>query len=321
MGMPLPLHFLMVGFAGGVNRQQQAAIEYLRAENEVLKSHPKWRRLRLTDDERRRLAVKGKTLGLKLVSEVACIVTPGTILAWHRRLVAAKWTFRRRTQRLPPLADEVRALIVELARNDSNWGYRSIRDRLAKLRASGEPLDHCERIERARHRPSTEASSTDVMDDIHQGALAEHGGDRFHDSAGLDQGWIGDLLRSVRHGSGDSKSHLRRDHTASGDHVDAAGLTQPYRCIQRFSARETVSSHGPGRFVQRRLSEAARTRWSAAGPPAGTVAQTQRPLGATPSLTQKGGCGSNDFSWRGTSAARGRRVYRMLSPGAKASGT
>ena len=88
MSMPLPVHFLMVIFAGWVNRQQQAVIEYLQAENEVLKSQLKGRRLRLTDDDRRKLAVKGKALGRKLLSEVACIVTPDTIPAWHRRACA-----------------------------------------------------------------------------------------------------------------------------------------------------------------------------------------------------------------------------------------
>ena len=83
MSMPLPLHFLMVIFAGWVGGQQQAVIEYLQAENEVLKSQLKGRRLRLTDDDRRKLAVKGKALGRKLLSEVACIVTPDTIPAWH----------------------------------------------------------------------------------------------------------------------------------------------------------------------------------------------------------------------------------------------
>lgn len=52
MRMPLPLHFLMVTFAGWVSRQQQAVIEYLQAENEVLKSQLNGRRLRLSDDER-----------------------------------------------------------------------------------------------------------------------------------------------------------------------------------------------------------------------------------------------------------------------------
>lgn len=47
--------------------------------------------------------------------------------------MALKWTFRRQTWGRPPIDDEVRTLIVELARNDSNWGYSSIRDRLANL--------------------------------------------------------------------------------------------------------------------------------------------------------------------------------------------
>jgi putative transposase len=133
MRRPLPMHFLVVVFAGWLNRQQQAVIEYLKTENEILESQIKERRRRLTDEQRRRLAVKGSALGRKVLAEIACIVTPDTILAWHRRLVALKWTFRRRTSGHPPIADEVRAFIVKLARNDSNWGYSSIRDRLENL--------------------------------------------------------------------------------------------------------------------------------------------------------------------------------------------
>ena len=127
------MHFLVVVFAGWMNRQQQAVIEYLQTENKILKSQLKRRRLRLTDEDRCRLAVKGRALGRKLLTEVARIVTPDTILAWHRRLVALKWTLRRRTLGRPPVADVIRALIVELASNDSNWGYTSIRDRLRNL--------------------------------------------------------------------------------------------------------------------------------------------------------------------------------------------
>lgn len=127
-----PLPFLMVIFAGWVNREQQAAIEYLQAENKVLCSQIKGR-LRFSDEERRNLAVKGRVLGRKLLTELACIVSPETILAWHRRLVASKWTYRRRAEGRPPLGIDVRALILELAKNDSNWGYSSIRDRLANL--------------------------------------------------------------------------------------------------------------------------------------------------------------------------------------------
>jgi transposase InsO family protein len=133
MSAQLPTYVLIVVFAGWLNRQQQAAIDYLKTENEILKSQLKDRRLRLRDEDRRRLAEKGRALGRKLLAEVASIVTPETILAWHRRLVARKWTFERRTLGRPAVADEVRALVLKLVRNDSNWGYTSIRDRLRNL--------------------------------------------------------------------------------------------------------------------------------------------------------------------------------------------
>lgn len=90
-------------------------------------------RLRFSDEDTRNLAVRGRGLGRKLLTELACIVSPETILAWHRRLVASKWTYRRRAEGRPPLRNDVRALILELAKNDSNWGYSSIRGRLANL--------------------------------------------------------------------------------------------------------------------------------------------------------------------------------------------
>src|SRR5215831_9739371 len=61
--LPPPLAFLVLVFAGWVNRQQQAVIVYLLEENRVLRAAHGSRRLRLTDDQRRRLAVKGKVLG------------------------------------------------------------------------------------------------------------------------------------------------------------------------------------------------------------------------------------------------------------------
>jgi len=60
---PQALHFLLLMFSGWVNRQQQQAIDYLLEENRVLREQLGGRRLRLTDDQRRRLAVKGKLLG------------------------------------------------------------------------------------------------------------------------------------------------------------------------------------------------------------------------------------------------------------------
>ena len=75
-----PLQLLLVSFAGWVNRHQAQIIEYLVQENRVLKEQLGDRRLRLTDDQRRRLAAKGKILGRRVLARIATIVTPDTIL-------------------------------------------------------------------------------------------------------------------------------------------------------------------------------------------------------------------------------------------------
>jgi putative transposase len=60
------------------------------------------------------------------------LVTPATVLRWHRRLVAHRWTYPRRTGR-PPLPDEVAALIERFARDNASWGYQRIQGELRKL--------------------------------------------------------------------------------------------------------------------------------------------------------------------------------------------
>jgi hypothetical protein len=88
---PRPLAFLLLLVSGWVNRQQQAVIDYLLEENRILRAAHAPRRLRLTDDQRRRLAVKGILLGRRRLAAVSGIVTPDTILRWYRRLVSQKY--------------------------------------------------------------------------------------------------------------------------------------------------------------------------------------------------------------------------------------
>jgi transposase InsO family protein len=131
-----PWQLLLLIFAGWVNRQQQQVNEYLRTENQVLREKFGSRRILLNDDQRRRLAVKGKVLGRKLLGEVGTLVTPDTILRWHRLLVAQKWDYssrRRRPQGRPPVTDEIRNLVLRLARENPRWGYDRIQGALANL--------------------------------------------------------------------------------------------------------------------------------------------------------------------------------------------
>ena len=131
-----PWQLLFVILAGWVNRQQQQVIEYLHTENQVLREKMGKRRILLTDDQRRRLAVKGKLLGRKLLAQVGTLVTPDTILRWHRLLVAQKWDYSARRQKTPgrpPLTEEIRALVVRMARENPRWGYERIQGALANL--------------------------------------------------------------------------------------------------------------------------------------------------------------------------------------------
>jgi len=127
---PQPLSFLLALYAGWVNRHQQRVVEYLVAENRILKRQLGRRRLRLSDDDRCRLARLGKALGRRLLRKVATIVTPDTIMAWHRRLVSAKWTYPRKGPGRPPVIHEIRRLVVRMARDNPSWGIKRIQGAL-----------------------------------------------------------------------------------------------------------------------------------------------------------------------------------------------
>ena len=117
-----------------MNQRQLQAMDYLKEENRVLREQLGERRLRLTDAQRRRLAAKAKGLGRKLLQEVATIVTPATLLAWHRKLIAAKYDgSAKRKQGRPRKAGELEDLVARMARENRNWGYRRIQGALSNL--------------------------------------------------------------------------------------------------------------------------------------------------------------------------------------------
>ncbi|HJP02899.1 MAG TPA: hypothetical protein QF764_14120 [Planctomycetota bacterium] len=122
-----PLRVLLMTFSGLVNHHQAGVIAYLVEENRVLKEQMTGRRLRLTDDQRRRLAAKAKLLGRRALDQVATIVTPDTLMKWHRRLIALKWTFAGGRVGRPGLMKAIKALIVRMAIENSSWGYCRIR--------------------------------------------------------------------------------------------------------------------------------------------------------------------------------------------------
>jgi len=107
---------------------------YLVMENRILRSQITGR-VRLTDGERKTLAEIGQKLGKQALQEVAKIVTPATILAWHRKLVTKKCdgSHQRRAPGRPPIDPELEALVVRMAQENRSWGYDRIVGALANL--------------------------------------------------------------------------------------------------------------------------------------------------------------------------------------------
>ncbi len=94
------------------------------------------KRLLLSDDQRQLLAVKGKSLGRKALMELTTIVTPDTILRWHRTLVAQKWDYsnhKRKQPGRPRIRPVIVDLILRFASENPSWGYDRIQGALANV--------------------------------------------------------------------------------------------------------------------------------------------------------------------------------------------
>jgi len=129
-----PWQFLSVIVAGIINDQQQLEMDYLKEENRILREQLGSKRIQLTDDQRRRLAILGKALGHKVLSEICTIVTPCTIMRWHRKLIAHKYDgSKARKPGRPRVMLEIRKLVLRFATENRTWGYERIEGELGKL--------------------------------------------------------------------------------------------------------------------------------------------------------------------------------------------
>jgi hypothetical protein len=124
---------LLTALLGWLEREQCDVIAFLREENRALKAQLAGRRLQLDDPQRRRLAVLGQRLGRAVLRDVATLVTPDTILRWHRELIARKWTYARRRPGRPGVLAEIRRLVVRMATENPSWGYTRIQGALKNV--------------------------------------------------------------------------------------------------------------------------------------------------------------------------------------------
>jgi putative transposase len=129
---PSAFQMLMMVLTGWLERREREAIAYLIQENRLLRRQLGGRRLCLTDDDRRRLAVRAHCLGRQALRGITTIVTPDTLLRWHRQLIARKWTYVARAGRRGVLA-EIRRLVVRMAEENPTWGYTRIQGALKNV--------------------------------------------------------------------------------------------------------------------------------------------------------------------------------------------
>ena len=126
-----PIHARSAGRAVPPRSVQDAELLVLRHENAVLRRQIP--RVRYEPPDRAWLAALSRLIPRHRWTQVLA-VTPATVLAWHRRLVARKWTYPQRTRRgRPPAMAAIKKLVVAMARANPGWGHRRIQGELARL--------------------------------------------------------------------------------------------------------------------------------------------------------------------------------------------
>jgi hypothetical protein len=149
--VPPLLSFLLIVAAGWVNRHQLIVIEFLQAENQLLKQRLRGKRMRFSDAERALLARKAKRVGRRTLLKLNTIVTPDTLMRWHRRLVAQKWDFsKRRGPGRPGIMREISQLIVRMAQR-IRGGATPVSRRVSQSQAQSGSRHHCQCVETQWH--------------------------------------------------------------------------------------------------------------------------------------------------------------------------
>jgi putative transposase len=136
--VPLRLAYLAVlrifgwlSLLAGSDRAKDAEILLLRHQVAVLQRRVKTPRLSWAD--RAILAALARLLPASQLRQLRLIISPRTLLRWHASLVRKRWTYPRRTPGRPRTAPAVRALVLEMARDNPGWGYRRIHGELTGL--------------------------------------------------------------------------------------------------------------------------------------------------------------------------------------------
>ena len=208
---------LLAYVTGGVNQELPLQIEYLTAENRILRTKLP-ARLRLSDTERATLAEIGKRLGRKALKEIASIAKPDTILAWYRKLIARKFdgSKKRDYPGRPRISKELEALVVRMARENRGWGYDRIVGALANLGwvVSDQTVGNV--LKRHGIAPVTQAQPDSLLEGFHRLAYGSPGGNGLLHGGDFNLARTGHLLCTLLSEVRKPARQNRGNHAASG---------------------------------------------------------------------------------------------------------
>jgi hypothetical protein len=196
----------------------------------VLREQLEGRRLRFNDDQRHRLAAKAKGLGRKVLDEFATIVTPETLLTWHRRLIAQKYdgTANRALGR-PRASAEVEALVVRMAQENRGWGYRRLQGAVANLGYQLASNTIRGMLKRHGIEPAPEREKKTNLEGIFEAALGFDRSCGFLYSRSVDPERSAALHRPVLHRALDSQDRDRWDCSEAQWALDGPSWPQSHR--------------------------------------------------------------------------------------------
>ena len=196
--VPPLLTYLLLIVSGWVHRRQLVVIEFLQAENRLLKARLSGKRIRFTDAERALLARKAQAVGRKALRELDTLVSPDTLMRWHRRLVAQKWDFSKRRGPGRP-GHHARDLAADRAHGagEPQMGLHPNSRRIGESESHSRAWDCIERIEAQRHRACTRAQQAHHVVDVLEGSLEGVGCQRLLHCGSMDVEGVADPLRAV----------------------------------------------------------------------------------------------------------------------------
>jgi putative transposase len=166
--------FAMLRLLPMSDRDKDAEILALRHQITVLERHLGHRRARFTPSDRAFLAALLHRLPPDVLRKIRLLVRPDTVLRWHRDLVARRHAARSRPKRSgrPRTVRSIRALVLRLARENPNWGYRRIHGELLVLGIKVAASTVWEILKEAGIDPAPERASSTWSDFLHSQAGA-----------------------------------------------------------------------------------------------------------------------------------------------------